>query len=112
MSNVRGPFRPRVHETDGFMANLVGYIPAEIVGVYIAVDNLVAGLPEGQRMLASWGILGLLALLTPFYISRGTVMEGGQCKEARSPATGNRLDYRFSRLGIRHRWTIQADGLV
>ena len=85
MSNSRMPFRPRVHETDGFMSNLVGYVPVEFVAAYVAVSGYLAGLPMNQREILSWAVPGILTLATPFYIRIATTMDMGDKKNVRGP---------------------------
>ncbi len=61
--------RVRDAGNDGYLGRLSKYIPAEIVGLYVAASGLIPeNLPEEGRETALWWIFGVCFALTPLYL--------------------------------------------
>ena len=56
--------RPRVDQSDSYMAKLVKYIPAESVAMYEALDGIVPQDKDGYMLVFTWVIL----TLTPIWV--------------------------------------------
>lgn len=58
---------------DGYLGRLVGYIPSEIVALYLAVSGFVPEQPASTREVALWVISGICFVLTPIYFRFATL---------------------------------------
>ena len=54
---------------EGYFGRLSKYIPAEIVGLYVAATGFIPeNVPEEARHTALWWIFGVCLILTPLYL--------------------------------------------
>jgi len=61
------PGAPGSAAVDNYTARLVKYIPVEIVGAYLAIDNL-ARIQEPVNITLLWVTFAVLMVLTPLYL--------------------------------------------
>lgn len=66
-------FAAQLGAPDDFLARLVKYIPAEIVGLYLAVRGFV---PAGEPPSVFWVVAGVSWLLVPIYFWIATTRGG------------------------------------
>ena len=53
---------------DNYAAQIVKLIPAEIVGVYLGLQNLVSSLTEPTRYVTQFVFFIVILVITPFYL--------------------------------------------
>ena len=58
--------------SDGYFDRIMKYIPAEIVAGWVALDGLVGNLSQ----TALWGLFGVIALFSYFWMLRQTAVPG------------------------------------
>ncbi len=49
---------------DDYLGRIAGYIPAEIIGLYLATSRAI---PAGEPQIASWIVFGINCLFVPLY---------------------------------------------
>jgi|SRR5882757_5247506 len=54
-------------EQQTYMEQVVKYIPAEIIGGYVAINGFLASIPANMLYTALWINLGFCAIMTIFY---------------------------------------------
>ncbi len=55
---------------DDYFNRLLKYIPAEIVGLYLTLDNIINIQKEGSHAWMSWFIFAVCLILIPLYLNR------------------------------------------
>ncbi len=59
-------------ETDPYTSKIIKLIPADIIGVYLGVFNIIKSSSEnqGNNRTLQWIVFGLILLITPFYLKK------------------------------------------
>lgn len=59
-------------ETDPYTSKIIKLIPADIIGVYLGVFNIIKSSSENQvnNNTLQWIVFGLILIITPFYLKK------------------------------------------
>jgi len=61
---------PTAQEPDNYASQIVKLIPADIVGVYLGIQNLFSGVSENTKFILQSAIFLIILAISPAYLKR------------------------------------------